>query len=137
MTRGSFLCLLALTYEKTKAKGAYHGTATSNAGEFWAEGVQTWFHCNTAGLVLRIDKKRKPLLTRKDMTTHLPEFARLLEATFSGNTWVYSPISERATMKHLKGHDPAMSPTFTWPKRVNDAFRAEEEKRRARKMGSR
>ncbi len=120
-------------FKRVKAGGDFEGYAMNSFGELWAEGVQTWFHCNTAGLVWTGGEKRKPLYTREDLKAHLPGLAALMEEVFPGNAWTYTTTDKRTDLPHLKGYDRAKAPTFVWPKAVLDAFHAQEEKNRARR----
>lgn len=134
----TFGAKLRAAFNKAKNSEQFAGYGMSSAGEFWAEAVQSWFACNTAGLVRKRDKggKRKPLLNRADLKAHLPEIARLLAEAFGDNDWLYTTTDRRLDMPHLKGYDRNKAPSFKWPKHVIEAARAaraEEQKRRARK----
>lgn len=124
-------------YEKMKASGRYRGYAMVSYGELWAEGVQSWFHCNRGGGldIRKPDGKRlSHIHTREQMKTHAPELAQLLAESFKGNDWTYVPVLERLHQPHLKGYDPAKAPVFRWPKRVIEGIkRIEAERRRKRR----
>ena len=130
---------LRALYEKAKKGGHFRGYGMVSMGEFWAEGVQSWFNCNRAGglEVVKPDGKRRRLInTREEMTKHLPEYAKFLDASFGHSTWSYVPVLKRLHQPHLKGYDPAQAPVFKWPKKVIEAFnRIEAEKARKRKRG--
>mgnify|MGYP002810265560 FL=1 len=74
------------------------------------------------------------LTTRKQLRTHCPEFAKLLDSTFRQNKWVYVPVAKRLQEPHLSGFDPADAPEFRWPPAVIEAYhRIEVERANERK----
>ena len=122
-------------YDQAKESGRFGGYAIDGGvGEFWAEGVQTWFECN--------GRKRPKsgrgsdsftvlgpqgelvchLTTREQLKTYCPEFARLLDNTFRQNKWVYVPVLQRLDEPHLQGFDPNDAPEFRWPPAVIEAY---------------
>lgn len=134
----SFEKRLGALYDKAKQTGRFRGYGMGNRDEFWAEGVQSWFNCNTGGLVvLKPDGSRLSLIdTRERLRAHLPEYARFLAETLGDNQWTYVPVLERLGEPHLKGYDPAKAPVFKWPKKVLEAFkRIEAERARRKKAG--
>jgi len=128
---------LRALHQNAKESGRFSGYGMVNFGEFWAEGVQSWFNCNRAGgLAVREADGKRPLQinTRDQVKAHMPELAKLLAEVFRGNKWTYTPAVERLHQPHLKGYDPAKAPVFKWPKKVIDAFnKIEAEKRKKRK----
>ena len=127
--------LLAL-YEKAKHSGRFRGYGLVGEGEFWAEGVQSWFNCNRGGglEIRKPDGKRLAVInTRKQLRAHLPEFAKLLATSFGNTSWTYVPVLQRLSQPHLKGYDPAKAPVFRWPRKVLEAvkkIRAEKARRK-------
>ena len=130
-----FNARLRVLFDQAKQSDRFGGYAIDGGiGEFWAEGVQTWFECN--------GKKRPKsgrgsnsftvigpqgelvchLTTRKLLITHCPEFAKLIDSTFRQNKWVYVPVAKRLDEPHLSGFDPADAPEFRWPTAVIKAF---------------
>ena len=113
----------------------------SNPGEFWAEGVQSWFHCNRRGGLEVVDTQGNHLGeidTRKQLEEHLPALAELLDESFRHNRWTYQPVAKRLTEPHLGGYDPANAPTFHWPAEVLEAYnRIEAERAEKRKQQQR
>ena len=130
---------LRAVYEKAKKTGHFRGYGMVSVGEFWAEGVQSWFNCNRAGglEVVKPDGKRISLInTREEMKKHLPEYAKFLDESFGHNTWSYVPVLRRLHQPHLKGYDPSKAPVFKWPMKVIEAYnKIEAEKARKRKQG--
>jgi photosystem II stability/assembly factor-like uncharacterized protein len=125
---------LQAAYEKAGKSGRFRGYAMNNIGEFWAEGVQTWFNCNgrvrqkSAGgqsSFEAIGPKGEHvchMTTRKQLEMYMPEYAALIDASFGHNKWVYVPVKERLNEPHLRGYDPAAAPVFVWPPEVIEAF---------------
>jgi len=120
-------------YERAKATGRYSGYGMRSFGEFWAEGVQSWFECNRGGGLAVRDREGKPgcqINTRDQLKEHLPELAKLIEESFGKNEWVYVPVLKRLDEPHLRGYDPDEAPTFRWPAKVIETFhRIEAENR--------
>ena len=133
-----FKTRLRALYEKARQTGRFRGYGMNNPGEFWAEGVQSWFDCNRGGGLEVFDSDGKHVChanTRQQLKTHLPELATLLDEAFQQNRWVYVPVLERLDQPHLRGYDPAKAPTFVWPPGVIEAFnRIEAERAKKRKQ---
>jgi len=127
-------------YGQAKKTGRFRGYGMTSFGEFWAEGVQSWFNCNRpGGLAVVAPGRKRPtsLDTRKQMRAHMPELSALLARSFGGNRWTYVPVTQRLDQPHLKGYDPAQAPVFKWPKKVLETFqRIEAEKARRRKAAA-
>ena len=143
---------LRVLFDQAKQSGRFGGYAIDGGiGEFWAEGVQTWFECNgrkrpKSGRGSNSFTVLGPqgelvchLTTRKLLRTHCPEFAKLLDSTFRQNKWVYVPVAKRLDEPHLSGFDPADAPEFRWPAAVIEAYdrieaeRCQKEKQRKTK----
>jgi len=138
-----FKTRLHALYQKTKETGRFRGYGMNNPGEFWAEGVQSWFNCNRGGGLEIPGPDGKSLCqinTRDLLKEHLPEYAKLLDESFRQNPWVYVPVAKRLDSPHLRGFDPAKAPVFRWPAKVIESYnRAEAEKatkKPATKQGS-
>jgi len=129
---------LKALFEKTKATERFSGYGMGSFGEFWAEGVQSWFNCNRGGGFAALGPDGKPICQvndREQMKTHMSALAALLDETFRKNEWVYAPVAQRLDEPHLKGYNPSTAPTFRWPPEVTEAFkRIEAEKARKRKQ---
>ena len=137
---GEFKTKLRKLYEQTKAGGRFSGYCMQNPGEFWAEGVQSWFDCNRREIILKAGKERINIRTRELLVEHMAEFAALLREVFGDNDWRYTTTDKRTDLPHLKGYDREQAPTFTWPKHILEAARKTEERKREgkkRKGGSR
>jgi len=135
---GQFNTRLRTLYQKAKETGRLRGYGMTSFGEFWAEGVQSWFDCNRSGGLEALGPEGKPLChinTREQLRKHLPAFAELLDEAFRQNTWVYVPVLRRLDQPHLRGHDPAEAPAFRWPPEVIEAFnRIEAERAKKRRQ---
>ena len=88
--------------------------AAANRHEYWAEGVQSWFHCNRTN-----DRQHNHVNSREVLRQYDPPLARLLEEVFRNNTWVYTPPSQRTSPEHLSGFDRRLAPTFRWSDRFS------------------
>jgi len=122
-------------FTKIKESKKFGGYCMASFGELWAETVQSWFECNTGGVLLLKDEngKRKPLLNRADLKKYMPEVAKILAETFKDNDWVYTPAIKRLDMKHMAGYDPEKAPVFKWPQHIRDAARKAREKNKPKK----
>jgi len=129
---------LKALYQEAKETRRFRGYGMGSVGEFWAEGVQSWFNCNRRGGLEALGPAGKHLChinTRDQMTRYLPALAKFIDEAFRHNPWVYVPVLKRLDQPHLKGYDPAKAPTFRWPAKVIEAFnRIEAEKARKRKQ---
>jgi len=107
-------------YKTHKTAGKLSGYGMSNSGEFWAEGVQSWFNCNKdGGIAIALkDGKKLELNTRDALKKHLPDVADFISERLNGNTWSYTPVTARLTQPHLKGYDPAKAPEFVTPETI-------------------
>jgi len=132
---GEFDKLPAL-YQKAKKSGRFRGYGMCYHGEFWAEGVQSWFNCNRRGGLEALGPDGEHLChinTREQMKKYMPEFAEFLDDAFRHNKWVYVPVKKRLDQPHLRGYDPAEAPAFRWPRDVAEAWKrhkAEQAKKR-------
>jgi len=128
---------LRTLHAKAKETGRFRGYGMGNHSEFWAEGVQSWFHCNRRGGLEALGPKGESLgqiHTREELKKHLPGLAKLLDETFRQNKWVYVPVLKRLDQPHLRGYDPAKAPTFRWPPKVIEAYnRIEAERAKKRR----
>ncbi|MHC4506477.1 MAG: hypothetical protein ACYTFI_24540, partial [Planctomycetota bacterium] len=123
-------------HREAKGAGRFRGYGITNRGEFWAEGVQSWFDCNRGGglAVARPEGGRpEQINTREQLRKHLPEYARFLEKEFRGNAWTYVHVSKRLHQPHLKGYDPAKAPVFKYSKSVLEAARKSARERDAKR----
>ena len=129
---------LKALHQQAKDTGRFRGYGMTNMGEFWAEGVQSWFNCNRRGGLEAVGPKGEHVChinTRDEMKAHMPALSKLIDESFRHNPWVYVPVRERLDQPHLRGYDPAKAPTFRWPPKVIEAFnRIEAEKARKRKQ---
>ena len=112
---------IGLTYDAAINKGLWKGTfASTDRDEYWAEGVQSWFHANA-------NEKNDPALhnnidTRAELKAYDPDLARLLTEVFGDRAWQYTPPATRTHLPHLQGFNPQDSPMFKWPSEVNKLY---------------
>lgn len=95
-----------------KEQGLWRGTyAITNPGEYWAEGVQSWFDDNRANDALhnRVD-------TRAELVDYDPELAALCREVFGDGGWRYRRPGDRGADEraHLASFDPSSAPSFRW-----------------------
>lgn len=94
--------------------GVWKGTyAATNPSEYWAEGVQSWFHCNRT-----TDSQHTRVNDRDALRNYDAALARLMEEVFRDNNWTYIPPSQRQELAHLRGLDRTQLPTFRWSERI-------------------
>lgn len=99
-------------YEKATKAGLWKDTyAGSNAHEYWAEGVQSWFDNNREN-----DSIHNDIDTRAELKKYDPALAALCEKVFGDGPWRYrKPMDRPADQRaHLEGHDPEKAPEFRW-----------------------
>jgi hypothetical protein len=129
---GQFNTRLRALYQKAEETGRFRGYGMTSFGEFWAEGVQSWFDCNRRGGLEAHGPDGKHVCsinTRKQLKEHMPALAKLLDEAFRQNEWAYTPVLSRLEQPHLRGHDPAKAPTFRWPPKVIEAYKRIEAER--------
>jgi len=129
--KGPFNERMKALYHKTKKTGRFRAYGMGSFGEFWAEGVQSWFNCNKDGGLEALGPDGEHLChinTREQVKKYMPEFAELLDDTFRHNKWVYVPVKKRLDQPHLRGYDPAKAPTFRWPPDVAEAWERAKKK---------
>jgi len=109
-------------YRQALERGLWKGTyAASNRSEYWAEGVQSWFHCNRVN-----DNQHNHVNSREELKEYDPALAALLAEVFPRNDWIYTRPRQRRDAAHLRGYDRSLAPKFAWP---NDLINALEEAR--------
>lgn len=100
---------LRAAYDAAMAAGRWKGTyAATNAEEYWAEGVQSYFGCNPQ----KPDDSHNEINTREELKQYDPELFRLIDDAFRSPSWTYRPPTERVSQPHLASLDRAKLPTF-------------------------
>lgn len=108
----TFDARLEAAYKNAMTAGRWKGTyGTTNKEEYFAEGVQSWFHCNRNGTFEHND-----VATRDDVKAYDPELARLIAEVYGDRDWVYVSPQDRPAPAHLAGLDRTKTPRFSWPK---------------------
>ena len=91
----------------------WHGFyASTNFGEYWAEGAGSWFHAHSSNAVN----------TRAEIKTYDPDLASLLAEVFGDDSWRYTPPPRRTHLPHLQGFNPQSVPQTEWPPGVLEAY---------------
>jgi hypothetical protein len=107
---------LKAAYEAAIAAGLWKGKyASVNHHEYFAEGVQSWFDDNREN-----DHDHNHVNTRAELVEYDPRLAALCREVFGDTTLKYTKPATRLE-GHLSGYDPASTPTFVWPRRLDDA----------------
>jgi hypothetical protein len=101
---------LRKVYKDAQDKGLWKGTyAGSNVGEYWAEGVQSWFDTNRQN-----DSQHNHVDTRDELKAYDPELAKLCNEVFGDGPWRYIRPDHRKEPAHLAGFDLKKAPAFKW-----------------------
>ena len=103
---------LRAAFKNATEQGLFKGTyAGTNASEYWAEAVQSWFDNNRQN-----DSLHNHVNTRAELKEYDPELAKLVAEVLGDLPWRYKKPMERdpAGRAHLAGFDPSKSPRFRW-----------------------
>ena len=105
---------LKATYNEAMEKGLWRGYyASTKFSEYWAEGVQSWFHATEGNTVN----------TRAALKTYDPGLATLLTEVFGDSNWRYTLPAARTHLPHLRGFNPQDAPRdVKWPPGVLEAY---------------
>ena len=101
-------------YQSATNAGKWKGTyAATNPGEYWAEGVQSWFDNNRQN-----DALHNHVDTRPELKEYDPALAALCAEVFGEIPWRYQKPAARAAAgrAHLAGYDASKAPRFQWRK---------------------
>lgn len=78
-------------YQRAQTAGLWKGTyAATNASEYWAEGVQSYFDTNRLP-----DHDHNHVRTREQLEKYDHELFRLIDTTFKSPTWRYVAYKQR------------------------------------------
>jgi len=108
----TFNTRLRAAYASGIERGLWKGTyASIDAGEYWAEAVQSWFDNNREN-----DSLHNGVNTRKELKDYDPALATLCAEIFGEGSWRYTKPMDRNIdgRAHLTGFDPASAPRFQW-----------------------
>lgn len=107
---------LKATYEAAMKAGLWKGKyASTNHHEYFAEGVQSWFDNNRVN-----DHDHNHVHLRKQLIEYDPGLAAICREVFGDTELKYTKAVTRL-FDHLEGYEPAKSPTFRWPERLQHA----------------
>jgi Xaa-Pro aminopeptidase len=115
----TFAPRLRKAFSDATSKGLWRGTyAGSNVGEYWAEGVQSWFDTNRQN-----DSQHNHVDTRDELKAYDPELAKLCNEVFGDGPWRYVRPDRRKERAHLAGFDLSKAPAFKWEPELIEARR--------------
>lgn len=103
---------LETAFAAAREQGRWENTyARSSVGEYWAEGVQSWFCCNRTN-----DREHGTVNSPAAVRAHDPPLAALLEEVFGAEPWCHVRPFDRAAAdrEHVATFDRAAAPTFDW-----------------------
>jgi hypothetical protein len=94
---------LAGLFDKAKREGLWEATvAGKTSGDYWAEGVQSWFDANREG-----GREHNHVNTREELEAYDPDLAKLVAEIFRHNErvdWRYQPKERRKQVfLHMSG----------------------------------
>ena len=93
----------------------WQGTyASSDRGEYWAEGTQAWFYPKGGGSFKGN--------TRQALKVYDPGIAALLAEVYGDSGWRYTSPAARIHLPHLQGFNPQDSPAFEWPQELEAVY---------------
>ena len=101
-------------FDAARKAGLWDGTyAATNAEEYWAEAVQSWFDDNREN-----DSLHNHVDTRAELREYDPALAALCEEVFGDRAWRYvkPELREESDRAHIAGYDFANRPKFEWRK---------------------
>lgn len=82
-------------YRNAMEKGLWKNTyAATNAGEYWAEGVQSYFDTNAPP-----GRVHNEIDTREELAEYDPELFKLIDEAFKGSKWRYVRYDKRNAAK--------------------------------------
>lgn len=107
----TFTRRLDAAYQAAIEGGLWAGEyAATNKEEYWAVGVQCYFHGS-----LTPDAESPRVDTREELRDYDKPLFALIDEMFKQNPWRYTPPKTGERRPHLKGYDPKKAPTFRWP----------------------
>ena len=107
---------LKAVYNAAMEKGLWSGTSlTANKDEYWADGVDSWFHTT-----IFIDTN--PIKTRDALKAYDPALALLIAEVFGDNDWRYTAAVTRTHLPHLRGFNPQDVRIVEYPPGMLEAY---------------
>jgi len=101
-------------YQQAMDEGLWENSyAATSIQEYWAEGTQSWFDCNTPRDDGRV---HNGIWNRDELKKYDPRLAAFLAETFGDRPWRYEKPTARAPehRAHLTGFDPEAMPRFSF-----------------------
>lgn len=111
----SFNQRIEALYQQAMSEDLWQNTyAATNASEYFAEAVQSWFGTNREN-----DSEHNDINTREELLSYDPRVAAFLSEVFIDNTWHYvGPIDRQSDIEHLVGFVRSDAASFVWPDRL-------------------
>ncbi len=104
---------LETVYNAAMDKGLWQGSSHAvNKNEYWAEGVNVWFHTHHSS----------PVKTRDALKAYDSSLALLIAEVLGDHDWRHTPPAVRTPLPHLQGFNSQSSPQLKFPPGVEEAY---------------
>ena len=104
---------LETVYNAAMDKGLWQGSGHAvNKDEYWAEGVNVWFHTHHSS----------PVKTRDALKAYDSSLALLIAEVLGDHDWRHTPPAVRTPLPHLQGFNSQSSPQLKFPPGVEEAY---------------
>lgn len=90
--------------------------AGKNRGEYFAEGVQSWYNTNRT-----MDHDHNHIRTREQLKAYDPALAKLCSDVIGESEWRFVSPRKRAGKNHLEDYDPAKAPVVKKLEHIKNA----------------
>ena len=104
---------LETVYNEAMNKGLWQGSGNAvNKDEYWANGVNVWFHTHHSS----------PVKTRDALKAYDPSLASLITEVLGDHGWRHTPLRMRTHLPHLQGFNPQSAPQMELPPGTLEAY---------------
>ena len=104
---------LETVYNEAMDKGLWQGSSFAiNKDEYWAEGLNVWFHTHHSS----------PVKTRDALKAYDPSLALLITEVLGDHDWRHTPLRMRTHLLHLQGFNPQSAPQMELPPGTLEAY---------------
>ena len=104
---------LETVYNEAMDKGLWQGSSFAiNKAEYWAEGLNVWFHTHHSS----------PVKTRDTLKAYDPSLALLITEVLGDHDWRHTPLRMRTHLPHLQGFNPQSAPQMELPPGTLEAY---------------
>ena len=104
---------LETVYNVAMDKGLWQGSDHAvNKDEYWALGVNVWFHTQHSG----------PVKTHDALKAYDPSLALLIVEVLGDHNWRHTSPAVRTHLPHLQGFNSQSSPQLKFPPGVEEAY---------------